>query len=111
MGWPPVFRRPSFSSAGRDRGRHHAQKIWNQGESIMRLYPLLAAAFIAGSSAVPHDTRAAADKTLGIALMSAIVDFQGTLISGSGATAASRTSEGQYTVMFDRDVSACTFAA
>lgn len=78
----------------------------------MRLYPLLVAALVtASATVVPRDSRAAPDRTLGIRLMSAIVDFQGTLIRGSGATAAARTSQGQYTVTFDRDVSACTFAA
>jgi hypothetical protein len=70
---------------------------------------LLGALALLASPTTP--LHATPDDTLGVALMSAIVDSQGHLLSGSGATAAARTSQGQYTVTFVRDVSACTFAA
>jgi hypothetical protein len=55
---------------------------------------------------------AAADQTLGMALMGAYVDSNGALLSGAGATGASRTFDpGQYEVDFNRDVFGCFYSA
>jgi hypothetical protein len=55
---------------------------------------------------------AAPDNTLGMALMAAeVVGANGSLIRGSGATGASRSSEGLYVVTFDRDVTECFYSA
>jgi hypothetical protein len=43
--------------------------------------------------------------------LSAVVAANGTLVRGTGATAASNTFTGNYVVTFDRDVSACVFVA
>jgi hypothetical protein len=76
----------------------------------MRLYRWLAAALIACIwLAVPQDGYAAADNSLGMALMSAAVTYQGQLVRGSGATAVSIISLGRYLVSFDRDVADCTW--
>jgi hypothetical protein len=76
---------------------------------IVKTAAVLAAGMSIG--ALTSAVHSAPDHSLGMAMMSAIVDYQGTLVSGAGATAASRTSQGQYTVTFERDVSACSFAA
>jgi hypothetical protein len=41
----------------------------------------------------------------------AVVTATGTLSRGRGATSAARTGEGQYQVVFDADVKACTYFA
>jgi hypothetical protein len=50
------------------------------------------------------------DSSLGMAVMSARVNFDGTLIDGAGATSAVATSPGIYEVVFERDVSGCTYS-
>jgi hypothetical protein len=50
---------------------------------------------------------AAADQTLGMALMSAAVNSAGTLLRGTGAVSASRSEPGIYAVVFNRDIVAC----
>jgi hypothetical protein len=77
----------------------------------MRFHRLVTAAFIAGGLlAVPHDSRAAADNTLGMALMAARVDADGTLLAGSGVTGVIYLGGGQYEIDFDRDVSKCFYS-
>src|SRR5688572_18391632 len=50
---------------------------------------------------------AAADQTLGMALMSAGVDAPGTLIRGSGVVSANIFKLGYYDVTFERSVASC----
>jgi hypothetical protein len=57
-------------------------------------------------AASPAD--AAPDQTLGMALMSAVVEANGTLISGTGVKNVTRTGLGGYLVQFDRSVVGCT---
>ena len=54
---------------------------------------------------------AAADKKLGMALMSAVVAADGTLASGSGAVSATKLTAGVYNVAFERSVAGCSFSA
>jgi hypothetical protein len=55
---------------------------------------------------------AAADQTLGMALMSATVDADATLIRGSGAVGSITTGNpGDFVVTFNRDVRDCTYVA
>jgi hypothetical protein len=52
----------------------------------------------------------AADGTLGMALLSAVVSATGTLARGAGTTSAGKTpGTGNFEVIFDRDVTNCTF--
>ena len=53
----------------------------------------------------------AADNTLGMALMSAVVSSNGTLVRGSGSTAATRTGPANYYVTFERSVRDCAITA
>jgi hypothetical protein len=53
----------------------------------------------------------AADQTLGMALMSAFVNEDGTLARGAGAVSSQRTAEGSYEVDLDRDIHNCTYTA
>jgi len=53
----------------------------------------------------------APDGTLGMALMGAFVDSDGTLIRGAGATSVTFISTGQFVVEFNRDVSTCFYSA
>jgi hypothetical protein len=48
--------------------------------------------------------------TLGMALMSAVVNAQGTLVRGAGAVSTTG-GDGQYEVVFDRNVTACAYTA
>lgn len=52
---------------------------------------------------------AAADGTLGMALMSAVVTYTGDLVRGSGVSAISNPNLGEYVLTFDRDISQCTW--
>jgi hypothetical protein len=71
---------------------------------------LCAAAF--GAFHTIHDAKAAADKTLGAALMSATVDLDGTLVRGAGAVSSMNTGNtGDFVVQFNRDVRDCTYVA
>jgi hypothetical protein len=54
---------------------------------------------------------AAADNTLGMALMHAVVISNGTLARGSGVLSAERNSLGFYFVSFDRSVVNCNHTA
>jgi hypothetical protein len=51
----------------------------------------------------------AADQTLGMAIMSAHVDYYGILKGGAGAVGASKQTNGQYFVAFNRSVEGCTY--
>ena len=73
---------------------------------------VIAAVSLAGSViAGPNVKPAAADQTLGMALMSAVVNADGSLARGSGAVSSVRTTTGQYRVIFDRPIRDCTFTA
>lgn len=77
----------------------------------MRFRHSLAAALVVGSIfAVPHDSRAAPDNTLGMGLMSANVNADGTLVanSGSGVVSSIRNALGFYTVKFSRSLAGCS---
>jgi len=67
----------------------------------------LATAFVAA----PAATRAAPDQTLGMALMSALVNSNGTLLGGAGATSSNQHSTGRYRVFFNRSVLGCGYVA
>jgi hypothetical protein len=78
----------------------------------MRHHHVLAALGAAVAAlAMPADAQAAPDDTFGMAMLAARVNSDGTLASGSGATAAFKTSPGSYRVDFDRDVSGCYYSA
>jgi hypothetical protein len=55
--------------------------------------------------------RAAPDNALGMALMSATVAADGTLVRGSGATSAKKIGTGEYLVQFDRSIADCSCVA
>jgi hypothetical protein len=61
--------------------------------------------------AAPASTRAAPDQTLGMALMSALVKADGTLLGGAGATSSSQHATGRYRVFFNRSVVGCDYVA
>jgi hypothetical protein len=71
-------------------------------------YRTLLAAGI-GSLLLMPSASAAPDVTKGMALMSAAVAADATLVHGSGVVIASRSSAGVYSVFFDWTVSGCTF--
>ena len=54
--------------------------------------------------------KAAADKTLGMALLGAYVLYDATIVSASGVTSVTSVGNGQYLVVFDRDVTNCIFS-
>jgi hypothetical protein len=54
---------------------------------------------------------AAADNTLGVAVMSAVVGGDGAWARGTVGTSSLKTAAGTYTVQFPRDVSACAYVA
>jgi hypothetical protein len=58
---------------------------------------------------LPSAGTAAPDKTLGTALMSAVVTYQGQLVRGSGVTSVSNPNTGRYLVSFNRDITDCTW--
>lgn len=68
---------------------------------------ILAGIGIAGVAAWPSEATARSDKTQGMALMSAVVEADGTLISGSGVTGVTHTGTGGYLVHFKRSVVGC----
>jgi hypothetical protein len=71
-----------------------------------------ALALAAALVTAPASVRAAPDQTLGVALMSAVVNQLGTLLRGVGAVSATRNSEGNYRVIFNREVlGKCTYVA
>ena len=73
----------------------------------MRSKSIFALALAAALVAAPASIRAAPDQTLGMALMSATVEANGTLISGTGVKNVTRTGTGGYLVQFDRSVAGC----
>jgi hypothetical protein len=73
----------------------------------MRSKFLSALALTATLAASPAVLDAAPDQTLGMALMSAVVEANGTLISGTGVKNVTRTGTGGYLVQFDRSVAGC----
>jgi hypothetical protein len=85
----------------------------------MKIVPWLASFSLAASAllsgpASPRFAAAAPDNTLGMAVLAANVFFDGTLLNGSGVTAAGRTpnaQDGSYDVDFNRDVSGCFYSA
>jgi hypothetical protein len=78
----------------------------------MRSKSLFALALATTLVAAPASIRAAPDQTLGMALMSAVVNQSGTLNRGVGAVSATRNSEGNYRVIFNREVlGKCTYVA
>jgi hypothetical protein len=81
-------------------------------EYSMRSKSLLILALAAALVGAPASTRAAPDQTLGVALMSAVVNQLGTLLRGAGAVSATRNSTGNYRVIFNRQVlGKCTYVA
>jgi hypothetical protein len=51
------------------------------------------------------------DKTQGVAIMSAVVNSNGTLFSGTGGVSSTRIAAGTYRVAFPRSVEDCTWVA
>jgi hypothetical protein len=52
----------------------------------------------------------AADKKLGMALRSAVVADNGTLVSGAGAVSVTKIAVGVYNVLFERSIAGCSFS-
>jgi len=73
----------------------------------MRSKFLSALALTAALAAFPASLDAAPDQTLGMAIMSALVAADGTLLRGTGVTAAERIDEGNYRITFNRSVGGC----
>jgi hypothetical protein len=69
---------------------------------------LVSAAFV---SRVAFAQPRAADQTLGMALLSASVAGNGTLIRGAGVALVSKTGTGEYFVTFGRSIANCTCTA
>jgi hypothetical protein len=79
-------------------------------ETTMRKFvSACAAALFWASAGAP--AFAAPDDALGVALMFAVVNSDGTLDRGSGARSVSQDGAGKYRVVFDRDVSECVYPA
>jgi hypothetical protein len=79
-----------------------------------RITIVVAVTFAAGLTTgllAVQPARTAPDRTLGMALLSAAVDSDGTLVHGAGVASSSRISAGTYLVRFDRNVRNCTSAA
>jgi hypothetical protein len=77
----------------------------------MRLQRLLAAALIVGNVLLaPHVSQAAPDNTLGMGLMSANVNADGTFVadSGSGVVSSTHDGVGLYKVTFSRSLAGCS---
>jgi hypothetical protein len=82
--------------------------------SLLIVAATLAAAFAAGSALAARDrpNAEAADKTLGMAIMAANVNyFDGSLARSSGVVSSTRLVEGRYRVTFARDISQCYLVA
>ena len=75
----------------------------------MRALLCLAAAFAAAANAAP--VAAAPDGTLGMTLMSAMINANGSIAAGAGVLASAKLSTGFYNVTFNRTLSGCTFVA
>lgn len=81
---------------------------WRQRVSFALASALFAGPAFAQSSPAPE----AADKTLGMALMSAIVNRDGVLVGGSGVVSVQfDLDKMRYEVAFERDVSGCAHVA
>ena len=78
---------------------------------MYRVHLFATFALVCVGTAAPTAAAAAPDDTLGMAILAARVNSDGTLASGSGATGAFKDSPGSYRVDFDRDVSGCYFSA
>ena len=80
---------------------------------LARSYVLLSATMIlfVGIAAYRTPASAAADDTLGMAMMSASVNFNGTLAHGSGVISTQKTGTGSYTIVFERSIASCTCTA
>ena len=52
----------------------------------------------------------AADNTLGMALMGAVINSDGTFANGSGVTSSQRFTTGGYQVIFERNIADCNYA-
>lgn len=74
----------------------------------MTRFPLLSLCLVVLAAVAASPAAAAADKTRGMALLSANVSGSGTLIGGVGAVSSSRTSVGLFVVTFARNVEDCT---
>jgi hypothetical protein len=74
---------------------------------------ILPAALAVALSVTPAlaQTPQAADQTLGMALLSAAVRTDGTLMRGAGVTSVVREAVGLYTVTFNRSLTACMCVA
>lgn len=79
---------------------------------------LIATSAIAGENDPPRGSRAGkprvADQTLGVAILSAVVSSDGSLVRGSGALSSSNlgsVGNGSFEVVFDRSVTDCTYVA
>ena len=60
---------------------------------------------------VPARRPAVMGPSLGMAMLSATVDSNGTIVRGAGTTGSTYVGVGSYEVDFDRDVSGCTYAS
>lgn len=74
--------------------------------STLGLAVLVAAVPASAKNAAPEAT----DNTLGMALLSAAVDQNGTLYQNSGAVSATKVDTGLYSVTFNRSVVGCSIA-
>ena len=54
---------------------------------------------------------AAPDNALGMAMMAAYIEADGSFVRGSGVTANFKVGQGSYVVRFDRDVRQCFYSA
>ncbi|MFC3691329.1 hypothetical protein [Chenggangzhangella methanolivorans] len=79
--------------------------------ALVAAFSPLSALAADGFNTPPAGYRApqAAPGDLGSAIMSAVVDPDGTLVRGEGAVSAQRFFEGAFGVEFGRDVTACAF--
>jgi hypothetical protein len=69
------------------------------------------AAAIACSVVSPRYAQAAPDDTNGMALLSAVIDFHGELVRGSGVATFNRQAAGFYSIMFDRSIDQCSYSS
>jgi hypothetical protein len=106
---------PTLTHCFHKRSRAPAKpaRVDNLGGRRMRVSTFLAGFAMAASSfLLPRLAAAAPDNTLGMALMSATVASDGTLVHGSGATGTVKNSGlGDYTVTFERDLVGCSCTA
>jgi hypothetical protein len=80
------------------------------GQASAQQFPAASHQNMDGAAA--HSAAAASAATRGMALMSAVVADDGTLVRGAGAVSASHAgAAGNYIVDFARDVTDCTYTA